>query len=270
MGKYFMNANWNMFVEDGKLFITKGADETYYLDEADEEQAAAIYKAYIAGSFDDLFSAGSLAGIASKLEKAGVIYSKVFDACDKKLRVHIEYFGTPSENLRTALQGSISKRNRAVASTDMQDADLALFVRTNAQLRNLLDGYESVTVPHVLVDLGYADTVSIGPLVFKGETACLGCFIGRLARNWGDPVPPAMPAITHRCELVSAFVLEKIDEYANLGNCPDLVNKAWHFNAKTFSSGYDKVYRLPWCPVCGNTGDNPKISFPWTSEAGHE
>ena len=37
--KYEKNRNWNIFIEDNKLFITTGADEIYYLDEVNEEQA---------------------------------------------------------------------------------------------------------------------------------------------------------------------------------------------------------------------------------------
>ena len=37
------NKNWNMFVEENKLFATKGADEIYFLDDIDEECVNDVY-----------------------------------------------------------------------------------------------------------------------------------------------------------------------------------------------------------------------------------
>ncbi|MCI8459898.1 MAG: hypothetical protein HFE81_00745 [Bacilli bacterium] len=83
--KYEKNKNWNIFIEDNKLFITKGADEIYYLDEANEEQAQTIYEAYNNNSFDDLLKNHAYGEIISKLEKTGVIYKKNLFLIIKKL-----------------------------------------------------------------------------------------------------------------------------------------------------------------------------------------
>jgi len=47
---YKKNKNWNMLFEDGKLFILKGADEIYLLDEADGE----LYDAYKQEDFNNI------------------------------------------------------------------------------------------------------------------------------------------------------------------------------------------------------------------------
>ena len=90
----------------------------------------------------------------------------------------------------------MAKKNIIIVDK-VEDADLLLMIRTNRQLKDVLQDYDKITVPHLYVDLAYSNTISIGPLVYKNDTACLGCYIGRLAKNWGDMVPADEPQI-HR------------------------------------------------------------------------
>ena len=265
MTSYEKSKNWNMFVEDGKLFVTKGADEIYFMDDIEQDQTNIIYESYINNSFEEL--GFDYEDILMKLEQAGVIYKKKFDNTDRKiLKIHIKYYGTPNTGLKAELANSISKRKNIEIIDEIDNCDLMLMIRINEPLKNLLIDYDKIDAPHMLIDLGYASTISIGTLVFKNETACLGCVIGRLTKNWGDPVPPIEPDITNRHEIVTAFILGRLHEYMAYGNCPDLINGIWNFNINTFMSKYDKIYKLPWCPHCGNSKENPKITLPWLNE----
>jgi len=170
---------------------------------------------------------------------------------EKTLKYGIKYLGTPLPKLTAAL------------SPSDENYDLLLLVRTNFTLKQCLEDYELIKVPHLFVDLAYGSVISIAPLVYKGHTACLGCYIGRLTKNWGDPEPPLEPSVTYKTELVSALVTEKLNEYAAIGNCPDLINKTWSFNTQTFEAKYSAVYKLPWCPVCGENPENGRINLPW-------
>ena len=267
MNVYVKNKNWTMFLEGKKLFITKGADEVYYLDEVKEERATAIYEAYRDDALDTL--PGDAGEVIARLERAGVIYQKKFEADERALKVAIHYFGTPPEALANEILSVLTKRKHITVVDAGNGCDVLLMIRVNVPLSNLLENYAGVTVPHLLIDLGYANTISLGPLVHKGETACLGCFIGRLAKNWGDPVPPIEPGMALKPELVASFIVEKMEAYATHGNCPDLVNGAWHFNVATFDARHDKVYTLPWCPICQVSTDNPKMDLPWINEFCH-
>lgn len=142
-------------------------------------------------------------------------------------------------------------------------------IRINALLKDVLKDYLSITLPHIFIDLAYASNISIGPLVYKNETACLGCFIGRITKNWGDAIPPNEPEILGSYELISAFILEKIKEYTIYNNCPDLLNNVWNFNVKTFNSSYDRILKLPWCPICGDNKENIEIDLPWRNEVNY-
>ncbi len=256
--KYEKNKNWNVFIEDNKLFITKGADEIYYVDEANGEQAQTIYETYNNNSFDDLLKSHTYDEIISKLEKAGVIYKKKFVSNNKEIKLYIRYYGEPSDKLKNEITNIISKRNNIKLVDEINNSDLTLLIRINVPLKILLEDYSKTTTPHILIDLGYANNISIGPIVYK-ETACLGCYIGRIAKNWGDSLPPIEPAVTNKCELIASFIIERIEEFIIYGNCPDLINSVWNFNVNTYCSNYNKIYKLPWCPYCNDKNDNPKI-----------
>jgi hypothetical protein len=115
---------------------------------------------------------------------------------------------------------------------------------------DLLENYGEIKVPHLFVDLAYDHTVSIGPLVFPGETACLSCFVGRIIRNWGDPPPPEISNASDSAELIAAFIFECVKTFQKTGSCPELIEQVWSFNLRDFSSKYDKIFKLPWCPIC--------------------
>ena len=152
---------------------------------------------------------------------------------------------------------------------EINSSDLTLLIRINVPFKTLLEDYSKTTIPHILIDLSYDHNISIGPIVYE-ETACLGCYIGRIVKNWGDLTPPSEPTITNKCELISAFIMERIEEFIMYGNCPDLINGVWSFNVNTYCSDYNKIYKLPWCPHCNDKNDNVKINLPWSKEFNHE
>lgn len=257
--------NWNMFKENEKLFITKGSDEIYFLDEVRDEQVDELYDAYVNNNFDKLLKNSSFSSILSKLEKVGVIYKKKLKT-RKKIKIYLKYYGIPTVKLKNSI-GTILLKSEKIDIVDViDDCDLLLIIRINGILKEILEGYDKINKPHLFIDLAYSHNISIGPLVFKGETSCLGCFIGRLTKNWGDLVPPSCPDVTKRFELISALINKKVDEFIEFGNCPDLINKVWNFNIDSFNSSYNTVYKLPWCPTCGNKYDNEKLDLSWVNE----
>ena len=267
--KYEKNINWNVFIEDNKLFITKGADEIYYLDEVTEEQAKKISEAYTNNFIDELLKNNDYNEVINKLEKVGVIYKKKFISNNKKIKVYIKYYGKPSKKLRQEIVNIFLKRNDINIVDEINNSDLALLIRINVPLKNLLEDYRKTKTPHILIDLGYANNISIGPIVYE-ETACLGCYIGRLIKNWGDSLPPIEPSITNKSELIAAFIIERVEEFITYGNCPDLINGVWNYNVNTHYSNYNRIYKLPWCPHCNDKNDNEKIDLPWTKEFNHD
>jgi hypothetical protein len=240
---YKKNPNWNMLIENQRLFILKGADEIYYLDEFTGDLVETLYNAYQQEDFSGIDSE-----IIGKLERAGVICKEFFKPA-KPLKIGIKYLGSKIPDLNF---------------TETENPDLLLLIRTNITLKDSLKDYDLITVPHLFIDLAYSNVISIAPLVYKNHTACLGCYIGRLTKNWGDPEPPPEPCITYKTDLIKALINEKLNEYAEYGNCPDLINNVWSFNVKTFEAKYNAVFKLPWCPICGDNSENKHIDLPWS------
>lgn len=265
---YKKNNNWNAFVEENKLFITKGADEIYYVDDATEEEANSFIKAYNSNNIDSLINNHECDELIDKLSKVGVIYKNKLSST-KKIKVFIKYYGTPNIKLNNNIINEISKRNNIIIVDNIDNSDLALFIRINISLKSILEDYSKIKIPHILIDLGYANNISIGPIVYD-EVACLGCYVGRIIKNWGDTVPPNEPLVTNKIELVSAFIIDRIDQFRLYGNCPDLINSVWNYNVNTFISEYNKIYKLPWCPHCSNNDDNTKIDLPWEKEFNYD
>ena len=267
--KYEKNKNWNIFIEDNKLFITKGADEIYYFDEATDEQVNDIYNAYSSDNWDALLSDHDYDEIIEKLEKVGVIYKKKYTLNSKKVKLHIKYYGKPNADLKNEIINVISKKNNIKLVDKIDESDLALLIRINVPHKNLLEDYSKMKKPHILIDLGYSNNISIGPIVYE-DTACLSCYIGRIAKNWGDSIPPVEPAVTNKVELISSFIIERIEQFIIYGNCPDLINSVWNYNVNTHCTNYNKIYKLPWCPHCNDNNDNPKIELPWEKEFNYD
>lgn len=251
--KYQKNLCWNMLFEDGKLLITKGADEIYFIDDVNSKNAALIFDAYKDDTLDNLAIKEEEINITiKKLEKAGVIYKSKssIEFPINKISVAIEWLGNKNIKIQNLLEEFIKKSKNIIISDDTSKVSILFLIRGSNKMVDLLKDYKKINVPHVLIDLAYDHTISIGPLVFPEETACLGCFVGRITRNWGDATPPEFSKVNESYELITSLILENIKTFQRLGSCPELIDQVWSLNLKDFSSKYDKIFRLPWCPIC--------------------
>ena len=149
--KYLKNKNWNVFIEDNKLFISKGADEIYYFDEATEEQAKNIYEAYNNDNFDILLQDQTYDEIIEKLEKVGVIYKRKFSSNNKNIKLNIKYYGKPNDKLKNEITNILSKRTNIKLVDSNDSSDLTLLIRINVPFKNLLEDYSKITTPHILI-----------------------------------------------------------------------------------------------------------------------
>ncbi|HBY21540.1 MAG: hypothetical protein A2Y24_06120 [Clostridiales bacterium GWE2_32_10] len=253
--KFQKSLNWNIIIEEKKLFITKGSDEIYFLDEVPEEQAQIIYDAYKSNNLDELYAKEkSLQPIINKLEMAGVIYKGKESEGDttSNISVNFKWYGSKNEKIQMLLTQFISESQDISISNNLKTSDLLILIRTSGNLSDIMSDYKEVDIPHIFIDVAYDHTISVGPMVFPKETACLGCFIGRITRNWGDAEPPRVPSATKSAEIIASFIFEHIKIFQKFGNCPELVNQVFTFNLNDFTIKYDKVFKLPWCPNCFN------------------
>ncbi len=151
----------------------------------------------------------------------------------------------------------------------VQTYDLAIIIRVNSTYAAILEKtqYQSITKLHLFVDLAFHHTLSIGPLVFLGETACIACLQGRISTRWGDEKPPAKPQTTQKYLAVSAEIIAtEITRIAN--GDTSLTNKTVSWNFQDRSVRKDMLLKVPLCPICSkNTIDQSgALALPWRKD----
>jgi len=178
--------------------------------------------------------------------------------------VELRWVGRPDEALDRHVRLGVDESDLLRQATE--DADLMLLVRTTGRLVEAYDDAEPIAIPHLLLDVAYHHTVSIGPLVVAGETACLACLAGRIGRLWGDPPPPPRPAILRSPALAVGLAVLEL-ERAAAGDLR-LAGRTAAYDLESHDVTTGSVYKLPWCPVCGDRAQaDGRIALPWAELA---
>jgi bacteriocin biosynthesis cyclodehydratase domain-containing protein len=260
-----VNPRWRLFVEGGHLFLSGGADEIYVVDEIPNLAAAErLLTASRKNNFRSLENDHELAAALRQLRRVGAIAAKV--PADTPLRASLAWAGDALPLLSKALSRQVSaSEDQATWTLDAADAQLVLLVRTNATWRDTIAAYEQnrPQVPHLFIDLAYRHTLGIGPYVVPGDTACIGCLGHRIAHQWGDAPLPAQPAVNVQHDVVAGLMLNALNDFATNGLCTEYVEHAVSLDLRTLSSRRDRVFRLPWCSVCGNSEIEGRLPLPW-------
>lgn len=244
--RWWQNPAWTTRIDDGRLVLSGGADALFLVDEVDAAGAARLHRMWHEGTLEALDEEPALRAVLDAFAQAGAI-ARARPAVHGVLRVGVAFAGDRDE----AVAGLLAERGAAhgLALVDGEAAEIVLVWRTNGDLLGAAKAAPA-RKPHLLVDVAYHHTLSLGPLVWPGETACIGCLAGRIAGAWGDPSPPSAPAAGAARELVAALALDRLRQFANAGTIPSLVERAVSLDLETLASRSDRVHRLPWCPSC--------------------
>lgn len=266
---------WRLFLEEGRAVLTAGADETYLLDELSPDEADELHRGWASGavSLDDAGRTPALRDAIGLLEKSGALF--VGDAAVEsgaRLRWSIVAIGDCAVPIAELVR-TMASRDDGLTHVERDDAPaLVILVRGNGPLLGVLDeAGAAAALPHLLVDVGYAHTLSIGPFVWPGRTACIGCFAGRIAHAWGDAEPPRAPRASRAAELAAAMVLERLRSFRAHRGCAFLVERVVSLDLSTLETRTDHVFRLPWCPRCQSPADDRRgtgsFALPWLPKA---
>jgi bacteriocin biosynthesis cyclodehydratase domain-containing protein len=253
MSAYRKSPEWTLLLEADQLVASAGADELYLVDEVQPAEARALHRAF----GDDTLAALPAAydAILRKLERLGAIV-RAQPVAGPRLRASVRSAGgsdAAAAPVAAAIAAAIeADADGGLARVDEREAELVVWVRGAGTLFDAIGGeaYARLRTPHLFVDLAYHHTISIGPLVWPGETACLGCLTGRIRHTWGDPEPPPAPRASAHAGLAAALVLEQLREFRRSGSCPTLVERTVSLNPSTLETRSERVHRLPWCPFC--------------------
>jgi bacteriocin biosynthesis cyclodehydratase domain-containing protein len=252
--------------ESGLLILSAGADELYAIEDLAPETVAELEAAWQRDWVERTSYSPAAEEVLDQLVAAGIMRPELPDALPSK--VAYRTVGDPLLELDHALAAALHA-SAALEAAELERSDVVVFVRTNGQLVRLYEetpGWRQR--PHLLLDAAYHHTVSMGPLVFPGDTACLGCLAGRIGQYWGDPPPPASPAVLRQPTLVAALLAHELEKIA--AGDYGLVNATVSWDLRGWEIKRNAVYKLPWCPFCGEPEAVEalgSIDLPWTRAA---
>lgn len=149
---------------------------------------------------------------------------------------------------------------------NIQACDLVLIIRTNSSYADLLGtiDYSDISKPHLFVDIAFHHTISIGPLVFPGETACVACLQGRVTNRWGDDTPPVVPQSVDRYGGLTAELV--VTELVRIKNGDtSLTNKTVSWNLRDRTVKKDQLLKVALCPTCtqNKIDQHGALALPW-------
>lgn len=152
---------------------------------------------------------------------------------------------------------------------DARTAELLLIVRVNSTYAEILEKieYQSVTKPHLFVDMAFHHTLSLGPLVFPGETACVACLQGRISTRWGDEAPPTSPLAANKyLGIVSELILLEVNRISH--DDTSLTNKTISWNFQDRVTKNNQLLKVPLCPVCAQNKIDHRgaLALPWSKD----
>ena len=237
--RFKVSRAWSISQQGAMLRLSGGADALY---EVDTESASPSLFAEMGHerSFTRADLSSTAARVLDQLLTAEIVVPVVSISATLRVR-------KCGDDAPLDLPGS------AVWVTTADEADLLVVVRTGSPLPALLDAldYANVTTPHLLVDAGFHHTVSIGPLVFPGETACLACLHGRITERWGLSEEPPEPLAAHDYgALASALAATEIARFA--AGDTSLAHKTVVWNMAERTATAHQLLRVPLCAMCGD------------------
>ncbi len=167
----------------------------------------------------------------------------------------VEPVGRRQRALKVATIGdelpfALTPKSMTVAAVIAQ-AEIVLVVRCTSTHGALIrrTSYYDIDRPHLYIDLAYHHTVSIGPLVYPGETACIGCLYGRLRERWGDEIPPRRPLAAESSDVVVALINDELRRFA--GGDTSLVGRTVAWDLAGRSTTTNTLLKSSACPRCG-------------------
>lgn len=252
--------HWRLSPLQNLLVLSGGADESYVVDEAQGQPVIdRLLAGWQAGTLGALHDDPACGAAVRQLQRIGALVPR--DALRPVLRHAVLWLGDPLPWLNDALkEGHVA---------DGETPDLVLVIRSNADWQQALTRYAELAPaqPHLLIDLAYHHTLSVGPYVVPGDTACVACLGHRVAHRWGDLPMPAAPAVQAHEALIAALVRQTLQGEAGTAARLAWVESVVNLDLRSLASTQDRVFQHPWCPVCSAPAPDGAtagaLALPW-------
>lgn len=244
--RFKVSRAWSISQQGAALRLSGGADALY---EVDTETTAPSLFAEV--GHEDSFTRADLSSTDVRVLDQLLTAEIVVPAVSTLPMVRVRRCGDDAP---------LDLPNSATWATATEEADLLVVVRTSSSLPAILEAldYANVSTPHLLVDAGFHHTLSIGPLVFPGETACLACLHGRITERWGvaEETPEPLAAHDYRA-LIAALAATEIARFA--AGDTSLAHKTVVWNMAERTATAHQLLRVPLCAMCGDARMAPTM-----------
>jgi len=253
--RYVLSPKWTIARTDNSLLISGGADAKYSVDI--ETKLPSFFESIKIGQE---FNITSLNVYDKRIFEQLLTAEIITPLSNFNPTTNIAILGDAHElSLHSSKQFNFVNENEV--------CDFYVVIRSNSSYSNLLNdiNYKNINKPHLFIDIAFHHTISIGPLVFPGQTACIACLEGRLKSRWGDDTPPSTPAMTIENNQLTTGMLS-LELSKIIGGDTSLINKtiSWNFQNRTVST--NQLLKVPVCPICNQNKIDlgGALVLPWT------
>lgn len=252
--------HWRLLHQDGVLLATAGADQVWTVDTAcPTELFAELQRCWDDDppEVDQLSVAARL--VLEELRPLGAVGPK---APNGPLSIGVLWCGARVAAFTDTIAAAIESLPLTLLAPT--SAQVLVVVRTTGTLEQLADRARTLGRPHLVVDLAADHTITVGPLVFPGVTACVGCLAGRIRHTWGDPPPPSAPRAAGVAGATTAAGLGVAQVQRLLDGHTDLADTVVQLNLETCEARREPLLRLGLCDCCADLVSDGRIELPWT------
>ena len=258
-----LDPGWALCLEGSLLVVHAGGDRRLELEDCPPVAAGELIDALGGDGADPQALSGDAARAVRQLVLLGALRPELMPP-GTPLEVGLIFAGDAPGDLAAELIKAIDPA-AVVLTDDPGAARLWLVVRTNATLAQAADRAPRLQ-PHLFADAAYHHTLSLGPLVIPGQTACVACLAGRIGHRWGDPDPPAAPLAARRLGLLAGWIAAELENVAS--GSSTLANRTVSMDIASHRMIDHSLLRLPWCPSCGDVPATGRIELPWAPASG--
>jgi hypothetical protein len=255
--RYQVAPGWTLEAAGGRLLVHGGADHLFAIDDVAPGVATEVCALWEGAPAGPEPVSDRAAEVLDQLVMVGALRPAV-GRPGAPLTAGVHFVGRPVDLLAPALAGALEAPAPPSASVSgcgvelvpADSAALVVYVRTSGTLAEAARAAASgPCVPHLLADVAYHHTVSLGPLVVPGDTACLTCLSGRVGAAWGDATPPEEPLAARNVALLTGLLANELTKVA--AGDRGLANRTVALDLAGLRLVEGTVLRHPWCPACG-------------------
>ena len=250
MTKFKLSQNWNMKRGANSLIVYGGADAEY---EINIENKDSFFNSLKHGQ---IFDRKKLIDEDSRIFEELVLAEVVVPIIKKNKHFKLKFIGDSKKHSKII--------DEKISIVNDDSYDLAIITKSVSNFNELIRSidYQNISRPHLLIDNSLHHTISIGPLVFPGDTACIACLQGRISVRWGDNLPPPKSRIIDEyIDLFNEIAMAEIRRI--VGGDTTLTNKTFSWNIQARRVTSNQLLMVPLCPICSSNkiDNNGKLNI---------